>query len=198
MLKSHGVERSHRGVQVMLASRIYLGEVHFGKLVNLTAHEPTIDRELWTRVQRMVIPRGPRPSSDRLLARLGILRCGSCGARLGAMKLPKQGDYPIYRCPSTSDCARHVTISARIAEDVVSAAVRDAVSDVDGRASAAENASRPSGSATARKPSWTPPCGLSRRPGLGMSPLPWNASPSFARRVTMRKPGSIRWRPRRR
>ena len=140
MLKSHGVERSHRGVQVMLASRIYLGEVHFGKLVNLTAHEPIIDRELWTRVQRMVIPRGPRTSSDRLLARLGILRCGSCGARLGAMKLPKQGDYPIYRCPSTSDCARHVTISARIAEDVVSAAVRDALSDVEGRASAAENA----------------------------------------------------------
>ena len=51
MLKSHGVERSHRGVQVMLASRIYLGEVHFGKLVNLTAHEPIIDRELWTRVR---------------------------------------------------------------------------------------------------------------------------------------------------
>ena len=71
MLKSHGVERSHRGVQVMLASRIYLGEVHFGKLVNLDAHEPIIDRELWSRVQRMVIPRGRARSSDRLLARLG-------------------------------------------------------------------------------------------------------------------------------
>jgi site-specific DNA recombinase len=140
VLKSHGVERSHRGVQVMLASRIYLGEIHFGKLVNLHAHEAIIDRELWGRVQRMVIPRGRHVSSDRLLARLGVLRCGSCGARLGAMKMPKQGDYPIYRCPSTSDCDHHVTISAVIAEDVVSSAVRAALADAEGRASAARNA----------------------------------------------------------
>ncbi|MBV9337589.1 MAG: recombinase family protein [Solirubrobacterales bacterium] len=141
-LKSHGVERSHRGVQVMLASRVYLGEVHFGKMVNLHAHEPIIERELFARVQRMVVPRGPRPSSDRLLARLGVLRCGSCGARLGSMKLPRQKDYPIYRCPSTSDCKRHVTISAEIAEKVVSDAVRAALADAEGRASAAENARR--------------------------------------------------------
>jgi Recombinase zinc beta ribbon domain len=71
-----------------------------------------------------------------LLARLGVLRCGSCGARLCAMKLPRQNDYPIYRCPSTSDCPRHVTISAVIAETVVSDAVRAALSDAVGRASA--------------------------------------------------------------
>jgi len=139
MLKDHGITRSHRGVQVMLESRVYLGEIHFGKLVNLHAHEPIIDRELWQRVQRMVIPRGRRGSSDRLLARLGVLRCGSCGARLSAMKLPKQGDYPIYRCPSTNDCPRHVTISAEIAEEVIVAKVRGALADAEGRASAAEN-----------------------------------------------------------
>jgi|NGEPerStandDraft_6_1074524.scaffolds.fasta_scaffold08659_5 site-specific DNA recombinase len=142
MLKSHGVERSHRGVQVMLANRIYLGEVHFGKLVNLTAHKPIIDRELWDRVQRMVIPRGPQPASERLLARLGILRCGSCGARLGTMKLPKQGDYPIYRCPSTSDCDHHMTISAVIAEQTIIKHVREVLADVEGRASAEDGARR--------------------------------------------------------
>ena len=140
MLKSHGINRSHRGVQVMLASRVYLGEIHFGKLVNLHGHEPIIERELWNRVQRMVVPRGRQSSSDRLLARLGVLRCGSCGARLGAMKLPKQDNYPIYRCPSTSDCAHHVTISAVIAEDVVSSAVRAALADAEGRASMAQTA----------------------------------------------------------
>ncbi len=139
MLKSHGVDRSHRGVQVMLASRVYLGEVHFGKLVNVHAHEPIIERELWTRVQRMVVPRGRQTNSDRLLARLGVLRCGSCGARLSAMKLPKQGDYPIYRCPSTSDCAHHVTISAVKAEQAVVDAVREHLADVEGRASAETN-----------------------------------------------------------
>jgi hypothetical protein len=55
------------------------------------------------------------------------------------MKLPRQGDYPIYRCPSTSDCARHVTISAVIAEKVVTDAVRAALADMEGRASMAEN-----------------------------------------------------------
>ena len=137
MLKEHGIDRSHRGVRVMLANRVHLGKIHFGKLVNLHAHEPMFNRELFGRVQRMIIPRGPRPSSDRLLARLGVLR-GSCGARLGAMKLPKQDDYSIYRCPSTSDCARRVTISAVIAEEVVISAVRAALADVEGRASMAQ------------------------------------------------------------
>jgi site-specific DNA recombinase len=140
MLKSNGVTRSHRGVQVLLASRVYLGEIHFGNLVNLSAHEPIIDRELFGQVQRMVIPRGRRPDSDRLLARLGVLRCGSCGARLGSMKMPKQNDYAIYRCPSTNDCQHHVTIAAHIAEEVVTSAVRDALKDAKGRASVAENA----------------------------------------------------------
>lgn len=140
MLKGHGIERSHRGVQVMLANRIYLGEVHFGKLVNLAACEPIIDRELFDRVQRMVIPRGPQPASQRLLSRVGVLRCGSCGARLSTMKLPKQGDYPVYRCPSTSDCDHHVTISAVIAENVVVEATRAALRDVEGRADARANA----------------------------------------------------------
>lgn len=135
MLKSHGVERSPRGVQVMLASRVYLGEVHFGELVNLEAHEPIIDRDLFERVQRMVVPRGRQPKSDRLLARLGVLRCGSCGARLCAMRLPRQGNYPVYRCPSSSDCACHVTISAEIAEQVITDAVHAALRDVEGRAS---------------------------------------------------------------
>ena len=140
MLRSHGIERSHRGVQVMLASRVYLGEIHFGKLVNLDAHEAIIDRELWHRVQQMVLPRGRRPSSNRLLSRLGVLRCGSCGARLVAMKLPRQGDYPIYRCPSTSDCNHHVTISAVMVEDIVVKAVKERIADAESRASAAESA----------------------------------------------------------
>jgi site-specific DNA recombinase len=142
MLKSRGVERSHRGVQVMLANRIYLGELYFGKLVNLTACEPIIDRELWERVQRRKIPRGRKAKSDFLLARLGVLRCGSCGGRLSAMTLPRQHDYRVYRCGSTSDCANHMTISADIAEDVVVKHVHSALADIEGRASAADGARR--------------------------------------------------------
>jgi len=39
----------------------------------------------------MVVPRGPKPKSDRLLARLGVLRCGSCGSRLSSSMMPQGG-----------------------------------------------------------------------------------------------------------
>ena len=90
MLKSHGIARSHRGVQVMLASRAFLGEIDFGNLVNPRAHKPIIERDLFGRVQRMKIPRGRQPSSNRLLARLSVLKCGSCGARMGARSCPSR------------------------------------------------------------------------------------------------------------
>ena len=72
----------------------------------------------------------------RLLARLGVLRCGS---RLGSMKMPRQNDYPTHRCRSTSDCDQRVTISAAIAEQAVADHVRAALANVHGRASAETN-----------------------------------------------------------
>ncbi len=148
MLKEHGVDRTNRGVQQLLGSRVYLGEIHFGKLHNLSAHDAIVDRELFDRVQRMVVPRGRRgKGSDRLLARLGVLRCGSCGHALVSMTMPKQKDpttgqlgYPIYRCPSTHDCPRHLTISATIAEEFIVAKVRAKLEDAEGRASVAQAA----------------------------------------------------------
>ena len=139
-LAEHGIKRSHGGVTKMLASRVYLGEINYGEMHNLNAHEPLIDRDLWQRVNRMVIPRGPQAPSDRLLARLRILRCGSCGNPLGTMKLPKQNNLPIYRCSSNNVCDCHVTINAETAEQVVSDVVRKAISNATGRAQARENA----------------------------------------------------------
>ena len=139
MLNAEGIERSPRGVQVMLSNRVYLGEIHFGKLVNTEACEPIIDRDLWERVQRRRVPRGPKPRSELLLARLGVLRCGSCGGRMSAAIMPQGGGYPIYRCGSTSDCDSHFLIAAHTAEQVVVEAVRNALADVQGRASAESN-----------------------------------------------------------
>src|SRR5215471_9351368 len=81
-LREHGIERSYRGTQTMFSNRLYLGEIHFGKLVNLNAHEPLVDRELWLQARDRREPRGRPAKSDRLLARLGVLVCGSCGSRL--------------------------------------------------------------------------------------------------------------------
>jgi site-specific DNA recombinase len=140
-LAEHAVHRSYHGVLALLSSRVVLGEIHFGKLVNLEAHESIVDRQTWQRVQRMIVTRGRKPKSDRLLARLDVLRCGSCGSRM-VVGTSNNRQYPIYRCPPTGDCTRRMTISAELVEGVVVGAVRSALGDADGRASAAETARR--------------------------------------------------------
>lgn len=133
MLRVSGIDRSIRGVQTMLTNRLYIGELHYGEMVNLNACEPIIDRDTFRRVGSMIIPRGPKPKSPRLLARLRILRCGNCGAALSSMVIPRGGaaghrnDYPVYRCASSNECSRHVMISARIAENAVADAVKAAL-----------------------------------------------------------------------
>lgn len=135
-LREQGVERSFHGIQHLLCSRVYLGEIHFGKLVNAEAHEAIVDRDIWDRVQSIRETRGTRPKSDRLLARLGVLRCGICGARMivGHQVRPHKR-YAFYRCPPVGDCPRRQTISAEIVEGVVVEAVKHELADVTGRAS---------------------------------------------------------------
>jgi DNA invertase Pin-like site-specific DNA recombinase len=138
-LAANGVKRSYHGVESLLGSRVVLGEIHFGKLSNLHAHPAIIDADLWRRVQRVKVSRGRRAKSDRLLARLSVLRCGSCGARM-VVGTAHNGEYALYRCPPTGDCKRRVTISAELVESAVVGAVRTALADVEGRASVEDNA----------------------------------------------------------
>ena len=136
-LKEHGIDRSYHGVQSMLGNRLYLGEIHFGSLVNRKAHKPAIPRDLFNRVQKQKATRGRRAKSDRLLARLGVLRCGTCGARMVVGTQTQNGrSYPFYRCPPVGDCERRVTIGAVIAEDVIVEATKSRAREVKGEASA--------------------------------------------------------------
>lgn len=141
-LREQGVDRSPRGVQQLLSSRIVLGELRFGDLENLHAHEPIVDRDLFAAVQRMRVPRGPQPKSDRLLARLRVVRCGTCGSALGTMVMRRQGDYPIYRCGSHNDCPRRVTIAAEATEEWVWERVKERLAGAEGRATAGDGAAR--------------------------------------------------------
>lgn len=143
-LREHGIERSFHGTQAILASRIYLGELRFGKLVNTASHPALVDAETWARVQRVRSPRGPRAVSDRLLARLGVLRCGTCGARM-VVGTANHSKYHVYRCPPVGDCPQRVTISAEIAEATIVAAVKELLRGVEGTAgvgAASEQAER--------------------------------------------------------
>lgn len=139
-LAGHGIRRSFHGTMALLANRLYVGELHFGSYTpNLDACEPIIDRDTFNRVQRLSIPRGRRASSDRLLARLGVLRCGTCGSRMviGTSK-PGGRLHSFYRCPPVGDCPQRVTISAEKAEAAVVQAVQAALEGVEGTASMGE------------------------------------------------------------
>ena len=97
-LAENGIERALSGVAWMLRSRMYLGEIHFGELHNTRAHEAIVkDRALFERVQRRTVSRGRQAKSERLLARLGVLRCGTCGSRMVI-----NSDSGSYRCGDTS------------------------------------------------------------------------------------------------
>jgi site-specific DNA recombinase len=137
-LAGRGIDRSYHGVGALLTSRVVLGEVHFGELSNPAAHPAIVDADTWRRVQRARAPRGRKPKSDRLLARLSVLRCASCDARM-VVGSANHGGYPLYRCPPTGDCDRRVTISADLVEGIVVDAVRGALADAEGRASAEQN-----------------------------------------------------------
>ena len=140
-LAENGIERTIAGVQRMLSSRLYLGEVHFGELHNLHAHQPIVrDRDLFDRVQRRAVSRGRRAKSYWLLARLGVLRCGTCGSRMVINTYTGS-----YRCGDTSanGCARRAAVQADVVEQVERAqaaldvAIR-AFTGLEGEAAAAE------------------------------------------------------------
>lgn len=139
-LAEHGIERSFHGVQALLGSRIVLGELRFGDIVNEEACPAIVDESTWRRVQKASSPRGRRPKSDRLLARLGVLRCGTCGSRMVVGTTVQGGEtYSFYRCVPTSDCTNRVTISSAIAETAVVEKVKELLAGMKGSASLESN-----------------------------------------------------------
>jgi hypothetical protein len=135
LLAENGIERSISGVASMLRSRMYLGEIHFGHLHNLNAHEPMIkDRALFERVQRRTVSRRRQAKSERLLARLGVLRYGTCASRMVINSYTGS-----YRCADTSAkrCQRRAAVKADRVEAMVLDAVRaySTTADADARSS---------------------------------------------------------------
>jgi site-specific DNA recombinase len=132
-LTANGIQRSYHGTTTLLRSRLLVGEIAFGKWAGKCA--AIVDRATWDRAQAVSVPRGRRAKSERLLARLGVLRCGTCGARM-VVGTANHGRYALYRCPPTGDCPQRMTVSAELVEGLVTDAVRAALEGMVGRASA--------------------------------------------------------------
>lgn len=146
LLTDAGVKRGRTPVANMLKNRLYLGELHFGNLSNLNAHPAIVDADLFRRAQRSGAPRGRRLASDFLLARLQILRCGSCGSTMGGVTHQNASGSKsrLYKCTKSgaADCARQVAILADIVEPVVVDAVKERVAHKRGKASTEAKARR--------------------------------------------------------
>ena len=127
-LYEHGIERSYHGTAHLLRDRLYIGQIHFGKHTpNLSAHESIIDLHVFNAVQKRKDPRGRRGKSERLLARLGVLRCDNCDGRMSVGTQRQKGrNYSFYRCPGKGsakakrkDCPMRLAISAEMIEEMV-------------------------------------------------------------------------------
>ncbi len=75
-----------------------------------------VDRRPRERI-RTKIARGRRAKSDRLLARIGVLRSGNCGSRM-VIGTSNSANYHVYRCQG-KDCTRRMTILADTVERMV-------------------------------------------------------------------------------
>jgi site-specific DNA recombinase len=111
---------SKQAVASVLRSRVYLGELSYGKdrrFVNPSAHEPIVDLATWEAAQH---PNGrrvqaPRGSGDYLLT--GLLRCASCGYSMQATT--SSHGHRIYRCVrrhSGGECPAPVRVRAELIE----------------------------------------------------------------------------------
>ena len=93
---------------------------------------------LWRKVQATRVTQGRRAKSDRLLARLGVLRCETCNARMTVAtggNAGNGGKYYTYRCPPNNDCTCKVSIMAEPVEQLLREAVAKAIVGLEGRSS---------------------------------------------------------------
>jgi site-specific DNA recombinase len=91
-------------VRRWLSNRVYLGEVHYGELVNAEAHEPLTDAGTWERCQREPGQRRVRTGAPFLLA--GLVRCAHCRyAMTGQSHGGAKQNTPVYRCSSSCEQA---------------------------------------------------------------------------------------------
>lgn len=130
-LDERGVKMSYRRVQGLLASRTVLGEISLGSFRNPDAFPAIVDVDTFEDVQALSLPRGRHSQSERLLARQGVLICGTCGGNMVVGHDPR-GKYPFYRCPKARlDCSARPTIRAEVVEEYVMAKVHERLDGED-------------------------------------------------------------------
>ena len=104
----------------MFKSPLLVGDVHWGGITTRDAHEAIIDRETQRAILAKSVSRGRYTKSERLLSRLGVLRCETCGSRMSVATTKSGGkSYPYYRCGARPACTAPASVAADVAENFV-------------------------------------------------------------------------------
>lgn len=99
-------------VRRWLRSRVYLGEVRYGDLVNTEAHPPLTDLETWERCQRE--KRLQRKAHSPFLLS-GLVKCAACHYAMGGQTHGgHDGNKPVYRCSGRNCDAPAVILCSRL------------------------------------------------------------------------------------
>ena len=112
---------THTGLTKLFASKLLCGEIHFGTFTpNPDAiDEPICSKSTFARLQSMRATRGRHAKSERLLARLGVLRCETCDSRMTVHSTKSNGKrYEYFICGDVL-CSRRAMVAADVAEKFV-------------------------------------------------------------------------------
>jgi site-specific DNA recombinase len=127
-------EATLRGI---IANEAYLGVVQYkrrehrrgkqtGEVVRVeNAHEPLVSRAVWTAAQSASTVQRTGNFVAGIVGKLAV--CPSCGGRLSVAGSGKNLTYGCRRQRNAGKCSAPVFITKRIADEVVEAAVRDAL-----------------------------------------------------------------------
>jgi site-specific DNA recombinase len=86
-------------VKAIVENRVYLGELRHGDAVKIDAHEAIVSPELWRRANTVTKTAAKSGKVPYLLT--GLVRCASCGGRMGGLAHRVKGtnrQYFYYRC----------------------------------------------------------------------------------------------------
>ncbi len=86
-------------VERMLRRKVYLGQAHWGDIVNPDAHPPLVSRDLWEAAQRRIQIHSKARQSDDAALLHGIVRCAGCRFQMSrALNTSGGRKRQYYRC----------------------------------------------------------------------------------------------------
>ena len=141
IVTSQGGAWTHQAVASVLRSRVYIGELSYGRpprYVNTDAHEPLVDLATWQAAQSPASPAPRATAGDYALS--GVVRCRACGYAMQPTRTSAdRGRKRRYRCVrrhAGGTCPSPVSVAADHVEAVAERILFEVLGDLEASGSA--------------------------------------------------------------